>query len=177
VAVVAQADPKVDPVNAAILDDAARLLAREKTSLGPMRVHRIPLPDCQDGCYRTYTNVIFANGLLLVPVYSDADPNLQDRALGLYARLLPRWKVVGINADGLAPLGGALRCMSMNVPAFVPLPKIAYRPVCEPTGARGGAMSLEQIPEDSVPPAAFEDAAFPTDRDLEAAEARIAGGR
>lgn len=116
VAVVAQCRPEDDAVNAPILDQCAARLSGLQTSRGPMRVYRVPLPDPRDGTWRSYTNVIFANGVLLVPEYSDVDPLLQASVLALYARLLPRWKVVGIPVDAVAALGGALRCVSANMP-------------------------------------------------------------
>ena len=119
IAVVAHCDPLADPLNAAILDDAAAALARQTTSMGPMQVHRVPMPDARGGVWKSYTNVIFANGVLLVPSYSDVDPAVEEEAFSLYARLLPGWKVVGIRADSLARLGGALHCISVNVPDFV----------------------------------------------------------
>jgi len=121
VAVVARCDPLKDPVNAAILDEAAATLAGRPTSKGPMRVYRIPMPDSRDGVWRSYTNVIFANGVLLAPEYEDADPAERDAALALYAKLLPARQIVSIKADSLIKLGGALHCIATNVPEFVPI--------------------------------------------------------
>lgn len=61
--VVAQCDPVANPADAAILDECAALLARQTTSLGRMRVTRVPMPPrVKNGVYRTYTNVLYANG-------------------------------------------------------------------------------------------------------------------
>ena len=117
-AVVGKCDPQIDPTNADILDRAAEELRRQQTPDGPMRVSRIPFPPRLGGKWRSYTNVILANGVILVPTFSDVDPALQEEALGLYARLLPGWEVVGINADRLAESEGLLHCISLNVPAF-----------------------------------------------------------
>ncbi len=121
VAVVARIDPTVDPVNAFILEQAAERLAGLPTRKGPVKVYRIPMPPAADGVWRSYTNVIFANGVLLVPSYSDVDPAIEREALAVYARLLPDWRIVPINVDSLIQLGGALHCVTTHVPSFVPV--------------------------------------------------------
>ncbi|HUS92726.1 MAG TPA: agmatine deiminase family protein [Phycisphaerae bacterium] len=123
VVVVGRCDPATDPVNARNLDRAAELLAQVQTSRGQMQVHRIPMPPPAGGFWRTYTNVIFANGTLLMPIFHDVDPAIQEEAITLYARLLPGWKIVGIQADGLVQKMGLLHCVALNVPDYVKLPK------------------------------------------------------
>jgi len=119
VVLVGRLDPALEPVNAAILDDAAAKLTGVETSRGAMKVHRIPMPAPRRAKWRSYTNVIFANGVILMPKFSDEDPALREEALALYARLLPGWKVIGIKADGLEQAGGLLHCLTRNVPWFV----------------------------------------------------------
>lgn len=119
VAVVAQCDPNIDPTNARILDRAATALAHQATSLGAMQVHRVPLAPAHDGVWRSYTNLILANGVALVPTYADVNPRQQLDVLALYRRLLPGWRVIGIPADDIIRLGGALHCVTMNVPGYV----------------------------------------------------------
>lgn len=119
IAVVARVDPSRDAANARLLDEAARKLAGLPTSRGALRVHRIAMPPRRGKAWRTYTNVLFAGRAVLVPTYTGVDPCLNRRALDLYARLLPERTVVGVNCDSLAEKGGALRCISLNVPAFV----------------------------------------------------------
>ncbi len=120
-AVVGQYNPKDDPENARRLDAVAERLSALQTPHGPLRVHRIPMPPRTDGVWRTYTNVLIANQTLFVPVYSDVDPALQRRALDLYARLLPDWKIVPVTCDRMIRQAGALHCLAMTVPAWVPL--------------------------------------------------------
>lgn len=147
IAVVGQVDPEADPANAKAMDEAAALLAGEKTSDGPMKVHRIPMPPNPDGHWRSYTNVIFANKTLLVPTYSDVDPALQKRAFAVYAELLPDWKIVGIDADSLTEKRGILHCITMNVPAFVPVNELV-----EPAG-RPRLVEEDDTPRVIVSPA------------------------
>ncbi len=117
VVLVGQYDPEDDPINAAILDAVAQKLAKVKTSAGPMQVHRIWMPPRGgEDLWRTYTNVIYADKTVYVPAYTGIDRALQADALDIFARLLPGWRVVAIPSDSMIPLGGALRCISMQVP-------------------------------------------------------------
>lgn len=134
-AVVGRCDAASDPENAAILDEAADMLARQRTSRGPMRVYRIPMPPRVNGFWRTYTNVVFANGTLVVPTFLGVDPAVQREALALYARLLPGWKIVPIRADTLAAQRGSLRCVTRNVPAFVSVAPLEREAVARATAA------------------------------------------
>jgi agmatine deiminase len=113
--VVGQYSASVDPINAVILDRAAEILSTLKTSLGPMRVVRIPMPPPIDGRYRSYTNLAFANSALLVPLYPGIDDHLDRRAVGLYRELLPDREIVGIDIMEMSTLGGGLHCMTWNV--------------------------------------------------------------
>lgn len=115
--VVARCDPAQDAVNARRLDAAASKLSGIRTSRGPMRVHRVPMPPRIEGRWRTYTNVLFAGDKLLAPTYSRVDPTLQREAMDVYRRLLPGRTVVGINADTLSLRNGSLRCIGLNLPA------------------------------------------------------------
>jgi agmatine/peptidylarginine deiminase len=124
-AVVGQMDPNADPMNARLLDDAAAQLARQQTPHGPMRVARIPMPPPDNGQWRSYTNVIFANRTLLVPAYTGVDAAMQEKAMAVYSRLLPGWRIVPINADALVPSEGMLHCVSLNLPDFVPLTRVS----------------------------------------------------
>ncbi|HEV2972656.1 MAG TPA: agmatine deiminase family protein [Pirellulales bacterium] len=107
-----------DKVNAEILDQNAAVLKGEPTKDGPMDLIRIPMPSHKDGNWRTYTNVIYANGVVLVPQYPDTDPDLDKVALNVFHEALPDWKIVGIDCSKLITKRGALHCISRNVPAL-----------------------------------------------------------
>lgn len=113
--VVARCDPEFDPENAAILDRNAAKLSKLQTAKGPLRVIRIPMPPHDDGIWRTYTNVVYANGVLLVPIYARLDQVERTKAIDTFVRLLPQWKVVGINANHIIESDGALHCITMNL--------------------------------------------------------------
>ena len=125
--VVAEADPGLDPVNATHLDAVAELLSTVETEAGGMRVHRVPLPSrTRDGLVRSYSNVILANDLLLVPTFVDVDPEIEREALETYRRLLPGTQVIPIRCDSLVREGGFLRCMTLGIPRGVPWQRL-YR--------------------------------------------------
>ena len=115
--VVGSYEPAVDPENSAQLDQVAAGLEGFPTLDGPLKVERLPMPDHNDGVWRTYTNIVFANGVLLVPIYPEYCPDLDKTALEFYRRHLPDRQVVGIDASRLITMNGALRCITMNIPA------------------------------------------------------------
>ncbi len=116
VVVVGSYDPEVDAVNADRLDQIAAHLASTPTEIGYLRVERIPMPPHDDGQWRTYTNVVFANGTLVVPASPDLCPDLDRQACEVYARLLPDWRIVSVDISDLIAMNGTLRCVTMNLP-------------------------------------------------------------
>jgi len=120
---VARVDPRADPVNARILDENAKFLKTVQVNGRPMRVDRIEIPPRQDKYWSPYTNVIFANDLVLIPTYKSDSPALVNRAVQTYRRLLPGKKVDTIDMTSMQKLEGALHCLSINVPKFVELPE------------------------------------------------------
>jgi agmatine/peptidylarginine deiminase len=120
---IGQYPPHLDPVNALRLDRNAERLSKIVTPFGPLKVVRIPMPPRQDDdIWPTYTNVLYANGCVLVPVYPDLDPDEREDALDTYRRLLPDWDVVGIDCSELIGFGGAVHCISKNLARVARLP-------------------------------------------------------
>ena len=118
--VIGRYDPKDDPENAKILNRNARRLANVRLKSGSLRVRRLHMPSKEDGIWRTYTNVIYANRVLLMPVYSNTLARSREHAIRSYQTLLPGWSVVPINADELIAYGGALHCAIMNLGPMSP---------------------------------------------------------
>lgn len=105
-----------DPENDVILNNNVNRLRQVQVGNEKLRVVRIPMPPrYQDRVGGTYTNVIFANGVLLVPTWGNASKAIETKALNVWRDLLPGWKVVGINADPLGKTQGGLRCASITV--------------------------------------------------------------
>lgn len=128
VVVVGACDPAEDKDSAKALDHNARLLSQSQTRGRRLRVERIPMPPYNGKCCRSYTNVIFANGALLVPSYPDVDQEIEELVLATYARLLPDWDLIRIDCGPMMFGGGALRCASAHVPAWLGQQFSDYRP-------------------------------------------------
>jgi len=122
IAVIGEISPSDDPTNSARLNETARFVSTIPTSAGPVQVKRIPMPPKSGEDWRSYTNVIFANGILLMPSFSDVDPSIEQRAVQVYQSVLPPgWIVKKINCDNLVKLHGQLHCISYNLPKFLPI--------------------------------------------------------
>jgi agmatine/peptidylarginine deiminase len=127
--VLGRIDPGTDPVNSGILDRNAEALARLVTPEGPLRVVRVPMGPRHDGIWRSYTNVVYANGTLLVPVFPEAAPAESSAVLRLYAELLPSWNVVAVPTEKIARLGGGPHCVTCNLATAGPPPRFYDRPL------------------------------------------------
>lgn len=117
--VVAEGLPGEDPAVVAVLDRAIEQLSELDVDGAPLNIHRIPLPSRKGDLWRSYTNVFYVNGLLLVPSYSDVPAEVQERVFQTYRSVMPQWEIVPVNADGLIATGGFLHCMTLGIPHFV----------------------------------------------------------
>jgi agmatine/peptidylarginine deiminase len=132
--VLGKYDPAHDPDNARQLDEIEKLLLRvtDESSGTHLKIVRIPMPPHGDNIWRTYTNVIYANDVVVVPTYAGVDPGIEREALDIYRRLLPGREIITIEATSLAKTGGVLRCVSLNIPYL------------------GHALGLEDAPDSPV---------------------------
>ncbi|RMD68085.1 MAG: hypothetical protein D6818_11945, partial [Bacteroidetes bacterium] len=100
-----------------------------QTAFGnPFEVIRIVQPPCANGnyppyCswgaeYRTYTNAMFINGTILVPVYGTA---LDQEALDAWQRAMPGYEIHGIDCTEIIKAGGAIHCIVKEVGVYDPL--------------------------------------------------------
>jgi len=126
--VVGRVDASVDPENAAMLDRNAARLAAVRTADGKLNVVRMAMPSGGDGMWRSFTNIVFANGTLLVPSYPDVAPAAGEKALALYRRLLGDWTVVGVDSRALARHQGGPRCVTLYVPRDAGAPSDTVAP-------------------------------------------------
>lgn len=118
--VVASVDQRFDPVNAGILDRNARRLQTVKVNDRPLEVHRLPIPPRNGQSWSAFTNVIFANDLVLMPIF-DSDPKpMIDAAVSFYQKLLPKHTIKTVDITSFKQLQGELHCLSMNLPKFGP---------------------------------------------------------
>lgn len=122
--VISSLSPDVDLQNSQILDRNAALLKGLPTRDGPLKVVRLPMPRRQadDSVFPTWTNVVYANGTLLVPTYGELDPEGEERAIKTFQALLPKWRIQTIDCRDIIESCGALHCLTMNLPWLSNLP-------------------------------------------------------
>lgn len=86
---------------------------------------RIPMPPDSDGLYpdevehyRTYTNSIFVNNTILVPVYEEQYDTI---ALRIYEELFPAYTIAPIYCDNIVDEFGAIHCITKLIGVADPL--------------------------------------------------------
>ncbi|MGB0984848.1 MAG: agmatine deiminase family protein [Saprospiraceae bacterium] len=127
----------------------------------PFKIVRIPMPpdtcgnypdyygaSCQIGSvnnywghYRTYTNLVFVNKTVLVPIYSY---QYDTTALNILRKELPGYNVVGINCNEMISYYGALHCITKAVGVKKPL-LIVHQPLKDTTKMSQGHEVLAKI--------------------------------
>lgn len=116
-AFLAAYDPGEDRDNAARMDANAKMLSEIITEDGrPLEIVRIRQPAARDGSWRSYTNVVYGNDVLLVPQFPDFSPELDRQALEIYRRAFPERRVVGIDSSKFVAKRGGLHCLSLSIP-------------------------------------------------------------
>uniref|UniRef100_A0A7C6AG89 T9SS type A sorting domain-containing protein n=1 Tax=candidate division WOR-3 bacterium TaxID=2052148 RepID=A0A7C6AG89_UNCW3 len=100
--------------NDTVLDNRADSISRCKNREGfPYRVVRIVMPWSTSDAPPTYLNSLFVNNRILVPTWG---LSTDQEALNTYQQYLPGYTVVGINCSSMANSGGAIHCITMQVP-------------------------------------------------------------
>jgi agmatine/peptidylarginine deiminase len=91
----------------------------------PYRVTRIPMPPDingdypnQGGDYTTYTNAVFINKTVLLPIYYQ---QYDTTALRIWREALPGYNVVGITCNNIIQASGAIHCITHSVGVSDPL--------------------------------------------------------
>jgi agmatine/peptidylarginine deiminase len=113
------------------------LLISQKNKYGKQfRFLEVPLPTDDDGKYnrtscnsfgedaRGYINGLTVNKTFIVPIYSNNSSGNKagdDAALEVIRKQMPGYKVVGIDSRILTPAGGAIHCVTMQIPAENPV--------------------------------------------------------
>lgn len=89
----------------------------------PYTIYRIPAPPKADGTWaitqndemRTYTNSLILNNTVIVPSYGM--PEWDTMAKLTYERLMPGYDVKMVDSQMLTILGGAVHCITKEIPA------------------------------------------------------------
>jgi agmatine deiminase len=124
--IVGQYDPEVDAENAAVLNRNADALANVVVNGHRLTVKRVPMPANADGIWRTYLNVVYANGTVLIPSYSkDTERDLKE-VIHVFRKSLPGWSVETVASDDLIAQDGAIHCAMMNL-GGISADKIGHR--------------------------------------------------
>ena len=111
-------DDADDPFNRQLLDETAeRMQSVRLPSDRNLKVVRVPMPKQSDEeAWPTYCNVVYANGVLLIPYFPENRDSFHE-AVAVYRRVLPGWHVAGIDCSSIIRTGGALHCLTMTIPA------------------------------------------------------------
>jgi agmatine deiminase len=109
--IVGRYDPAVDPENAVRLDRTAIILRR-----AGFLVRRLPMPDHGDGVFRSYTNSLAINGVVIVPVYPEAAAG-EDEAFAVFRAAYPGRRIVPVVASDIITLYGAVHCAALTIAA------------------------------------------------------------
>jgi len=104
-----KSDPNFEPLK----ENVERLRAR-----GDLRVTTLPMPEPvffnHQRLPASYANFYIANGIVLAPVFADANDRV---ALNALARLFPGREIIGIPCRDLVLGLGTLHCMTQQQPA------------------------------------------------------------
>jgi hypothetical protein len=97
-----------------ILNQNAALIASCKNREGiNYRVARIPMPWSMSNAPPSYLNSLIVNSKVLVPLWDEQEDSL---AITIYEQLMPAHEIVGINCSYMAGSGGAIHCITMQIP-------------------------------------------------------------
>jgi agmatine deiminase len=107
-----------------VLEENVETLRNLTNAFGkPYEIIRIPAPPKADGTWattqndemRTYTNSLIINNTVIVPSYGLPEYDLQ--AKQIYINAMPGYKIIMVDAQMLTPLGGAIHCITKEIPA------------------------------------------------------------
>ena len=99
----------------------------------PYRIIRIPMPgECVAEDYRSYTNALIVNNRVLMPTYNLPSDGA---ALAIYRETMPGYDVVGIDCTAIIAHGGALHCITREIPPRQVL-RVTHPRFREPVRAR-----------------------------------------
>lgn len=119
-----------------LIDSAISKVSKMKNVYGkPYRIFKVPMPTRDNGTTpvtcsqvnqdaRTYVNGTWVNKTYLMPIYSNTTDGNQAgdlAAINLMKQIAPGYKIVPLDARGLTIGGGAIHCVTMQIPAENPI--------------------------------------------------------
>jgi agmatine/peptidylarginine deiminase len=126
VVIVAEA-PQGDTEYYSVLNKAARYFSNlqcqtdedgssASSTTGVYQVHRVPAWD-EQGTWYTFTNSLIVNDRVIVPSYSSSSSTKKNnQALSVYNTAAPHLTVDFVDSDGIIQLGGAIHCITREIP-------------------------------------------------------------
>ena len=119
--VLFESNPNSADPHARILDANRKVLANETDARGrPFRIIDLPeawdVVETSDTFCRSYINFALVNGAVLVPAYG---VNGDAEAQAIIADAFPDREIIAINVSAIAPGGGAIHCITQEVPAIL----------------------------------------------------------
>ena len=127
-----------------IIQQNREMLANRNTAFGtkyrflnaPMpRLDNGEMPSSNDSLYnldpRSYLNGVIVNKSYIYPIFSkpgEANYNYEMDNKKILEKLLPGYKLCPIDCRALSPLGGAVHCITMQIPAANPI-TIRHKPI------------------------------------------------
>jgi agmatine deiminase len=78
------------------------------------RIVRIPMPWSMSDAPPSYLNSLIVNNKVLVPLYGESEDSV---ALDIYQQALPDHEIIGIDCSEMAGWGGAIHCITMQIPS------------------------------------------------------------
>ena len=120
-----------------ILENIAEVTANHMSAFGtPYKIEFIDAPPStgglypdNGGSYRTFTNAVFVNRTIMIPLYR---PEVDGPAIAKYQELMPGYNIVGIDVDNagenLISSSGAIHCITHTIGVDNPL-LIVHNPV------------------------------------------------
>ncbi len=119
-----------------IEDNYQKMTGWKSTYGRPYTIYRIPHPTGDDGKHdsltcdqinndaRNFINGITVNNTFLFPSYSDeidGNKSQTDSVVELFKSIMPGYRIIPIDSREMSPLGGAIHCITMQIPAENPL--------------------------------------------------------
>jgi agmatine deiminase len=134
---VAQYPNEVTAQDKQIIEDNYQALTNLKSTYNrPFRIIRVEHPTNDSGTYtditcdqinndaRNFINGLTVNNMFIFPDYFDGytgNKEQDDRVIAFLEKTMPGYKIIPIDSRDLSPLGGAIHCITMQIPATNPL--------------------------------------------------------
>jgi hypothetical protein len=122
----------------------------------PVDVHRITTASWNGGTPYTYTNAIFVNNKVLLPIYGGTHATRDAQATALWESLLPGYSIHGFNCTSIIPLQGAIHCVVKEI-IHRHLIRIEYPPLPEElAGIEDGEITARIVSLGTLDPDSIE---------------------